>query len=712
MGNHKWRFFRTGGFDQVSIESGADLVNVRDLDQKLWVALSCPVKEVDFDTRTLELIDSDHDGHIRPPEMIEAISWAASLLKSPDTLVERKDGLPISAINDATEEGRQLFSSARQILTNLGKKDVEVITVEDTLSEERIFAQTQFNGDGIITADSAEDQAVGLVITDIIECLGAETDRSGNPGVSEAKADQFFAEAQAYSDWQEKAEKDTTVWPLEEATGEAFDALNAIRAKADDFFTRCKLASFDTRSAPLLNPSGPEYEKLSPMDLSGSSESFAGFPLALIEPDRPLPLRTGINPAWTDAVGRFHDIVVVPLLGEKNTLSYQEWQDVKAQFASYEAWLSEKPVVSVEKLGLARVREVLGGTYKTVLGELLARDKAFEPEAQAISSVDKLVHYCRDLHRLSNNFIAFRDFYNKREKAIFQAGTLYLDGRSCDLCVRASDVGKHATLANLSRLYLVYCDCVRRGGDEKMTIAAAFTAGDSDQLMVGRNGVFYDRKGQDWDATIVRIIEHPISVRQAFWTPYKKVSKMIGEQMMKFAATRQKSADERMAVAAVQAGQKAEAGKPPAAQPFDVGRSAGIFAAIGLALGAIGTAVASILTGLLGLSWWQIPLVVVGLLLLISGPSMLIAWLKLRQRNLAPLLDANGWAVNTRAKINIPFGTSLTSMARLPEGAERSVKDPYAEKKKPWGLYLLLILFAVLLWVLWRQGILARLLGG
>jgi hypothetical protein len=62
---------------------------------------------------------------------------------------------------------------------------------------------------------------------------------------------------------------------------------------------------------------------------------------------------------------------------------------------------------------------------------------------------------------------------------------------------------------------------------------------------------------------------------------------------------------------------------------------------------------------------------------------MLIAWFKLRQRNLGPLLDAGGWAVNARAKINIPFGAELTSTARIPEGAERSLFDPFKEKKGP-----------------------------
>jgi hypothetical protein len=111
-------------------------------------------------------------------------------------------------------------------------------------------------------------------------------------------------------------------------------------------------------------------------------------------------------------------------------------------------------------------------------------------------------------------------------------------------------------------------------------------------------------------------------------------------------------------------------------------------------------------TGLLRLAWWQLPLAIIGFLLIVSGPSVLIAWFKLRTRNLGPILDANGWAVNGRAKINIRFGASLTSLARLPEGAARLLTDPYADKKRPWRLYVLAlaVVLAAAGIVLWKRG--------
>jgi Ca2+/Na+ antiporter len=179
---------------------------------------------------------------------------------------------------------------------------------------------------------------------------------------------------------------------------------------------------------------------------------------------------------------------------------------------------------------------------------------------------------------------------------------------------------------------------------------------------------------------------------------------MVGEQIQKLAAARSKAAEEKAAMSLMQTGQKKEDQKSSQQQFFDAGKFAGIFAAIGLAIGAIGTAVASLLTGFLRLAWWQMPLALIGLVLIISGPSIIIAWFKLHQRNLGPILDANGWAINSRAKLNIPFGASLTALPKLPEGAKQSFADPYAEKPVPWKRWVALTLVLLLCVYLWRQG--------
>jgi hypothetical protein len=381
------------------------------------------------------------------------------------------------------------------------------------------------------------------------------------------------------------------------------------------------------------------------------------------------------------------------------------------------AWRMEKPETALATIGAERLTAALDPAIKQNIDALIARDNALAPQVNAISRVETLLRLLRDLLPLVNNFVAFKDFYARSGKAVFQAGTLYLDARSCDLCLQVEDENKHAVLASLSRIYLAYCRCTRDGGKETITIAAAFTGGDADDLLVGRNGIFYDRGGRDWDATIVKIIEHPISLKQAFWLPYRQLGRMVTEQVQKFAAARAANVQAQAHASFTQAGPATAAGAPPAPaapaptpiqqqQAFDAGRFAGIFAAIGLAIGAIGTAVASVITGFLQLTWWQMPLTLVGLILIVSGPSCLIAAMKLQSRNLGPILDASGWAVNTRLKINLPFGRTLTSLAQFPEHAQRSMIDPYAEKPRRWRLYLVAgVIVGIAAVALWHFGI-------
>src|SRR3984957_4459102 len=104
--SHRWRFFRAGGFNQVKLETGADLLNLNQLDQKLWVALACPISGLEFDPKTAALIDTDGDGRIRAPELIAAVKWAGSMLKNPDDLIRGGDSVPLASINDAIPEGR------------------------------------------------------------------------------------------------------------------------------------------------------------------------------------------------------------------------------------------------------------------------------------------------------------------------------------------------------------------------------------------------------------------------------------------------------------------------------------------------------------------------------------------------------------------------------------------------------------------------------
>ena len=683
---HRWQFSRSGGFDQVRLESADDLAHLGDLDLKLWAALACPVKGLEYDERTLALIDTDKDGRVRAPEVIRAVKWCGERLRDLSALKVGRDEIPLAAIDDSRPTGQAVLKSVRQLLKGLGKEKAAAVTLADVENTASSFAQTKLNGDGIVTPAVTDDAATRKLIEDVIATVGSVTDRSGRPGIDQALLDRFFAECEAWTAWWEEGQGNLALRPLGEGTEDACTAWAAVRAKVDDYFARCRLAAFDGRAIAALNRREEEYLGIAAQDMTISAQEVAEFPLSRIEPGRPLPLTDGLNPAWAAAIQRLRTAVVEPQLGKAKTgLTSDEWAALGARLAPHAEWAARKPASAVGGLGRTRVAEALAGDGRQAVAQSIAADLALAGDFAAIEDLERLLRYQRDLYRLLCNFVNFSDFYSPERPAIFQSGTLFLDARACDLVVRVDDPGKHAALAGLAKCYLAYCDCTRPSG-EKLQIAAAFTGGDSDYLMVGRNGLFFDRRGRDWDATITRVVENPISIRQAFWSPYKKLVRLIEEMVAKRAAAKEAEADVKLSATAEHVATaertKAEAKK------IDVGTVAAISVAIA-GIGALITTLIGYMAGLFKLPFWELVLVLVGILLLISAPAMLIAWLKLRQRNLGPILDANGWAVNGRVKMNVKFGGSLTSVAAVPRDAVPAA-DPFGEKRSPWPRLILI----------------------
>ena len=702
---HTWHFFRTGGLDQVALTTGADLLALEHLDQKLWVALACPVKGLELDEKTLALIDTDGDGRIRVPELLAAITWSAAHLNDVGTLLAGTDGLPLAALNLNTPEGRAVHASAKQILANLGKKNATTITIAESADTAKIFAASPLNGDGVIPPEAAAEAATKQLITDMIACTGGTADRTGSIGVTAADIEKFFVALADYAAWATSGAA-AAVLPLGDQTSAASAAIAAVRAKIDDFFARCRLDAFDARALAALNRSETEFLAIAAKELTRSAAEVAGFPLARIEAGRTLPLLDGVNPAWSAALATLHATAVTPIFGAaKTTLTAADWADLQARFTAHEAWAAAKAGAACEKLGLARAQEILASKGRDALATLLAEDLSLAPQFAAIAGVERLARFHRDLRSLLHNFVNFADFYSRDRWAVFQAGTLFLDSRSTEFCVRIDAPNPFAVM---SKAYIAYCSCTR-AGCPPMNIAACFTQGDSDYLFVGRHGVFYDRAGRDWDAVITGIVDNPISIRQAFWSPYKKFLRMIEEQVAKRAAAAEAASNARLATAAEKtANADAFKGEPP--KKVDVGA----VAAIGVAISGAVTAITLILGYVFALKFWQYPLVLVGLVLVISAPSMLIAWLKLRQRTLGPLLEGNGWAVNGRVKINIPFGTALTDVAVLPAGSHRSLEDPYEDKaavkqkRRATFFIVVVLLAAAALWVRWNEHQMGR----
>lgn len=748
----QFHFQRMGGIDQVALATDYDWEHLSELDPKLWMALSCPVAGLEFDQDTLQLLDTDNDGRIRAQEVRESVAWLCQRLLHPTEARQGRAELAMTSLREDTDGGKALAYALRLALKKCAKSETEPLTLaecETVLDEAAGYA---FNGDGIVTVQSARESEQPAGMAEFLRLglaiVGGKRDASGLPGLDEPLAGQLRARAEAILNW--RADLKNTELPLGEDTGAAWNLLTGLGPKLDDFFGRCRLAAFAPESLALLNEDKPLLallgagEEAAPAKLD--AETLAALPLGRVNPAGELNLAANANPAWAGPLASFRKLFAGHLPAS-NILSAGDWEKIKNKFAAYASILAKKPSYAsapadAQKVSLPDLPELaeapagdeleraflpcaadaaLDGLSDEQLkflasaecekefSRLVQLDKDAPPLA-SFQDLRKLILFNAHLYTFLMNFLAFLDFYDPEKRAIFQTGILYLDSRGCTLCVPVENIDAHAVLADPSYLCLIYCQCFRKeadGAERQCNIAAALTAGNLAGLLDGRHGLFIDNEGNEWDTRIVRIVHNPVSIGEAVWSPYIRLGNMASEQIQKFISSKDEAVTKLtgQTAASITKGEKAEKGG------FDFAKGAGIFAAVSVALSVVSAAFAYIAHSLASLGWlW--PLALVGVFLCISAPSVFLAWLKLRKRNLGPLLDASGWAVNKGAPINLAMGASLTSIGKMPANAQCNMDDPYSLpgklmrrkwKTRFWLLLLFLLLAAGAAFALYCQ---------
>ena len=346
------------------------------------------------------------------------------------------------------------------------------------------------------------------------------------------------------------------------------------------------------------------------------------MPLVTEEPDRTLPLRDHLNPKHLEAVLAFAEKCVKPILGDVATLDRLAWKKVKAAFAPYRAWLAAKPVMNA---GLK--------------GEL--------------DDEERVLRYKLGLLEFLENYVNMRRLYAEDELAVFQTGTLRIDAKEMNLCFHVESEAAHSALAGKSNCCVIYLKLSRPSEGAVRAICAVVTAGTVAQLYVGRNGVFYDRDGKDWEAVITKVVESQVSLREAFWAPWRKLGEGIAAMVKKFLGDREAAAQK-----SVEAGaQSAQAGGAAMASSV---------AAIGIGVGMMGAALASIMAAVSNMTWWQILVAIAAVILVVSLPSVILTWFKLRQRDLGAILNACGWAINRPMRFSMKRARGFTKCAGNP----------------------------------------------
>lgn len=571
---------------------------------------------------------------------------------------------------DSDKDGRihaNEVIAAAKLLTGALKDSSSILRSENSIALD-LFNEKDANGaelkasaDKVFELTGEKKQAVSLV--EIDSALKILADKAGEDA------------------------KNDGVLPYGDNSDAVLDAVKAIKAKVDDYFIRCSLVEFNNASLEKLDVSAERIGLLAEKDTNSCWDEIASYPLTQLSKDGLLPMNQPVNPAWAAQFKTLKEMAVAVDYPGAVTISKAQWNAIEAKLGEYAAWKEE----------IAKTASSFNETKQA--------------DAKAIGKLADFVVLYEHFYHFLRNYVTFNDFYSRKEneKSMFQAGELYIDQRCCDLCIKVSDMGKQMESAEMSGMFLIYCKCHNKITGESMMIASAVTSGDIGYLKPGKNGLFYDRQGNDWDATITNVITNPISIKQAFWMPYKRLWSWITEKLNKSAKEKEEASTASLISSTESATANAAEGQAPAPKtPFDIAKFAGIFAAIGLALGFIASAVTNLLD-YLKTPWFAPILFILGIIVVISGPSMFLAWTKLRKRNLAPILNANGWALNAAAMIKIKFGATLTSEAEFPK---LQLIDPAVAKQMRrnrrrrifWTTFAIVLILAGIFAWLWFSG--------
>ena len=666
-GKRQFQFERFGAAYHLKIADARDLEAVLELDEAHWVATTAPTATLNCDPVFLRLVDTDNDGRLRAEEIKDAIRFLFEHLPDKSGIVPGNTRLDLNAVNRQSEVGRRIYNSATKIRNRLALPE-DVVTLAQVRTIKTEVLEGGLDEAGIVLPEAAQDKKVRQIIEDILETVGGKPHPRGGQGVDEVALELFIHQCRQYQDWRNQAVPKNAsdvseILPLGKATDEAYALFSLLENKITQFFLLCSIRQLNPELLVRAISAGEGSLAINVLDLSQAQSYLADAPLAAPNDEKAVDIAGNLNPYYRRELQRFVELAVQPLVGRTvRKLDQETWQIIREKLLPHREWCARKPDVAVDQLDPDRMARYaddpwFAGEVRTLIEK--SHQTAFVLDN--LREVERMILYQAYLLPLVNSFVSFPHLYDADQRALFEMGTLVMDGRHFSLAIKVLDRERHIASSTSSNMFVMYLEVFGNDQEKLYEVAVPVTSGNRGNIRLHKWGIFNDVNGREWHARVVEIIENPVSVGEAMIHPFVRLVQAFMQRLEQVSAKTEAKISGRIA-----AGRDSAKDGDGKKTKKDDGASAAQLAGGGVALAALGSSVAFIAQTFARLNLKIILATIVVLVLAMIVPAAIATYYKLSKRDLSAILEGSGWGVNARMKLTRKQARTFTYRPNYP----------------------------------------------
>ena len=646
---------RIGDTLHLQIDGSDGLRDVLALDEAHWVATTGPRATINADSTFLDLLDTDRDGRLRPEEIKDGIRFLLRYHNNPERIMPGNATLLLTDIGCDDELGQRIHGAATKVVRRVKGREDRVL-LEDIRKVKQEVLDGGLDKAGIVLPEAARNEDELQLITDLLATVGGVEHPCGKSGLDAEKLEQFLAECRCYYQWYREAGEagrgePGSILPLGPKTGKAYQLFTDLSDKLIQYFLLCDIKRLNPEMLKKAMETPEANIALKLIDIREAEAYLKNAPLAAIDSGGELRLKGESNPYFRSQLKELEELVVQPLLGDEvELLDRQAFRVLQGYFIPYSQWLDKKPAVHIEGIE----PEIIGGyatldSYRQAMEELIAESYRTSIILENLVELERLVLYQGMLLPLVNSFVSFPHLYDPARRALFEMGTLVLDGRLFTLALKVEDRKHHKETAKNSNIFIMYLELFGDEGRKSYEIAVPVTWGSRGNIHLGKWGIFNDIYGRELHARVVDLVENPISVAEAMADPFMRIGGTFLARLEEFSA----KTEEKVIKGELQKERKATKGS-----------GGGWLAGGSIAAAALGSSFAFVTQTLAGLSLQVILVALAVTALFITVPIGVSTYYKLSRRDLSAILEGSGWGVNCRMRLTREQAATFTVTPR------------------------------------------------